>query len=49
MEKMNQETFDALVRYHLSVCEREDLWVLRHTVWMYFGNCQRSVYERNQL
>lgn len=25
MEKMNQETFDALVRYHLSVCEREDL------------------------
>ena len=25
MEKMNQETFDALVRYYLSVCEREDL------------------------
>lgn len=25
MEKMDQETFDALVRYHLSVCEREDL------------------------
>ncbi len=25
MEKMDQATFDALVRYHLSVCEREDL------------------------